>query len=105
MSVITATAYREEAARFDLLEGDEWPVLATGTTNDLLSRTGADTLDAAFIALLPEEDRAKTVPWYPAADQNDDASDIAIEARGLTQRFADFAAADSAARILGEIFV
>ena len=72
MSVITATAYMEEAARFDwLVAMNAGRVLATGTTNDLLSRTGADTLDAAYIALVPEEDRgedsavviAPLIPW------------------------------------------
>ncbi|MGJ0206830.1 ATP-binding cassette domain-containing protein, partial [Streptococcus pyogenes] len=41
MSVITATAYMEEAARFDwLVAMNAGRVLATGTTSDLLSRTG-----------------------------------------------------------------
>ena len=32
-------------------------VLATGSPKELLSRTGTDSLDAAFIALIPEEKR------------------------------------------------
>ena len=60
MTVIVATAYMEEAARFDwLVAMNAGRVLATGTTEDLLSRTGADNLDAAFIALLPAEDRGE----------------------------------------------
>src|SRR5271157_4486403 len=58
MSVMVATAYMEEAARFDTLVAmDDGRVLATGSPKELLSRTGTDSLDAAFIALLPEEKR------------------------------------------------
>ncbi|MBS0250033.1 MAG: hypothetical protein JSR78_03100 [Proteobacteria bacterium] len=32
-------------------------VLATGSPNDLLKKTGAPNLDAAFIELLPEDQR------------------------------------------------
>ncbi|WP_431777823.1 ATP-binding cassette domain-containing protein [Ottowia caeni] len=56
MSVIVATAYMDEAQRFDwLVAMDEGRVLATGTPRELLSSTGTDSLEAAFIALLPEE--------------------------------------------------
>ena len=58
MSVIVATAYMEEAAGFDwLVAMDAGQVLATGAPAELLRQTGAATLDAAFIALLPEEER------------------------------------------------
>lgn len=106
MSVITATAYMEEAARFDwLVAMNGGRVLATGTTRDLLSRTGADTLDAAFIALLPEEDRGEDSAVVIPPRTNDD-SDIAIEAEGLTQRFGDFVAVDNVSFRIprGEIF-
>lgn len=106
MSVITATAYMEEAARFDwLVAMNAGKVLATGTTAELLSRTEAADLDAAFITLLPEEDRGEdtTVVIPP---REGDASEIAIEAEGLTQRFGDFTAVDHVSfRIAkGEIF-
>ncbi|TCP39415.1 ribosome-associated ATPase/putative transporter RbbA [Rhodovulum marinum] len=106
MSVITATAYMEEAARFDwLVAMNAGRVLATGTTSDLLSRTGADTLDAAFIALLPEEDRGEDSAVVIPPRTTDD-SDIAIEAEGLTQRFGDFVAVDNVSFRIprGEIF-
>ena len=58
MSVLVATAYMEEAERFDwLVAMDAGRVLATGTPRELLARTGTATLEAAFIALLPEEKR------------------------------------------------
>ena len=56
MSVIVATAYMDEAQRFDwLVAMDAGMVLATGTPRNLLERTGAESLEAAFIRLLPEE--------------------------------------------------
>lgn len=106
MSVITATAYMEEAAGFDwLVAMNAGRVMATGTTADLLSRTGADTLDAAFIALLPEKDRGEDAAVVIPPRRGGD-SDIAIEAEGLTQRFGDFIAVDNVSfRISkGEIF-
>jgi len=51
MSVITATAYMEEAAGFDwLVAMDAGRVLATGTPAELLARSNAPDLDAAFVA-------------------------------------------------------
>ena len=107
MSVIVATAYMEEAARFDwLVAMDEGRVLATGVPADLLRQTGADNLDAAFIALLPEEQRQlhKDVVIPPRGSVQID--DIAIEAEHLTVRFGDFTAVDNVSfRIVrGEIF-
>ncbi|MCF8476956.1 MAG: ATP-binding cassette domain-containing protein, partial [Pseudolabrys sp.] len=107
MSVIVATAYMEEAARFDwLVAMDAGRVLATGSPADLLRQTVAVDLDAAFIALLPEEKRrgyAKVVipPRLPDGD-----GDIAIEAEHLTMRFGDFTAVENVSfRIArGEIF-
>ncbi len=93
MSVMVATAYMEEAARFDwLVAMDAGRVLATGSPHELLERTGSATLEEAFIRLLPEEKRqghqAVTIP--PRV--KDDQEAVAIEARGLTQRFGDFVA-------------
>jgi ribosome-dependent ATPase len=95
MSVIVATAYMDEAERFDWLVAMEaGRILATGTPRELHERTGTASLEAAFIALLPEErkrgHRAVVVP--PLADGGDEK--IAIEARDLTMRFGDFTAVD-----------
>jgi ribosome-dependent ATPase len=95
MSVLVATAYMEEAARFDYLVAmDAGRVLATGTADELLTRTGAATLEEAFIALLPEarrrEHHAVTIP---PRDPSMDGTPV-IEARGLTKRFGDFTAVD-----------
>ena len=61
MSVLVATAYMEEAERFDwLVAMDAGRVLATGTPGrDLKAQVGATSLEEAFIALLPEEERAR----------------------------------------------
>ncbi|CAO3460250.1 Ribosome-associated ATPase RbbA [Azospirillum argentinense] len=106
MSVVVATAYMEEAARFDwLVAMDEGRVLATGSPRDLLDRTGTATLEEAFVALMPEEKRRghKAVAIMPRAG---DASDIAIEAKGLTMRFGGFVAVDHVSFRIprGEIF-
>jgi len=55
MSVVVATAYMEEAARFDwLVAMDEGRVLATGSPREVLERTGTATLEEAFIGYLEE---------------------------------------------------
>ena len=106
MSVIVATAYMDEAQRFDwLVAMDEGLVLATGTPAQLLDRTASTGLEEAFVALLPEERKRGHAPVViPPLDA--DADDIAIEADGLTMRFGDFVAVDHVSfRIRrGEIF-
>lgn len=105
MSVLVATAYMEEAERFDhLVAMDAGCVLAEGSPAELRTRTGCASLEQAFIALLPEEKRRghREVVIQPLQDN----SEIAIEAKGLTMRFGDFVAVDAVSfRIRrGEIF-
>ena len=107
MSVIVATAYMEEADRFDwLIAMDDGRVLATGTPKELHARTGTDSLEAAFIALLPENKRREHHEVVVPPFDDGGKEDIAIEAKGLTMRFGDFVAVDNVAfRIRrGEIF-
>ncbi|MCA1334782.1 ribosome-associated ATPase/putative transporter RbbA [Pseudooceanicola marinus] len=106
MSVIVATAYMEEAARFDwLCAMHDGRVLATGTPQALLERTGEADLDGAFIALLPEALRgahhAVTIP-----PREGDEAGYAIEAEHLTMRFGDFTAVEDVSFRIpkGEIF-
>ncbi len=106
MSVLVATAYMEEAARFDWLAAmDAGRVLATGSPAEILAGTGTTTLEAAFVALLPDARRAghQPVRIQPFEDGEGEA---AIEARDLTMRFGDFTAVDHVSfRIRrGEIF-
>ncbi|ATE61981.1 ribosome-associated ATPase/putative transporter RbbA [Thauera sinica] len=92
MSVLVATAYMEEAEQYDWLVAiDGGRVLATGTPAELRGRTGSDTLEAAFLALLPEERRAghRRLAIPPLA-----AGEVVIEARSLQMRFGDFIAVD-----------
>ncbi|WP_051768294.1 ribosome-associated ATPase/putative transporter RbbA [Sphingobium sp. DC-2] len=94
MSVLVATAYMEEAARFDwLVAMDAGKVLATGTPDELYERTGKDNLEEAFIALLPEELRRGHEP-VTIPERADAEGEVAIEAKGLTMRFGDFTAVD-----------
>ncbi|MEF3130983.1 ribosome-associated ATPase/putative transporter RbbA [Rhizobium sp. 268] len=107
ISVVVATAYLEEAARFDCLAAmDAGRLVATGSPGSLLERTRTTTLDDAFIALMPEDRRAShhsvELPPLPVPD----VPDFAIEAEGLTMRFGDFTAVDDVSFKIrrGEIF-
>jgi ribosome-dependent ATPase len=106
MSVLVATAYMEEAARFDWLAAmNGGRVLATDTPEGLKRQTGTTSLDAAFIALLPEEKgRAHRPVEIPPRTADDD--ETVIEAQDLTMRFGDFTAVDHVSFRLrrGEIF-
>jgi ribosome-dependent ATPase len=107
MSVIVATAYMDEASRFDWLAAmDDGKVIAQGAPREILARANKSTLDDAFIALLPPEKRSlhQEVVVRPRAASEDETP--AIEADGLTRRFGDFIAVDHVSfRIgCGEIF-
>ena len=95
MSVVVATAYMDEAQRFDwLVAMDDGQVLATGTPHELLERTGTSNLEAAFIGLLPEAKKRGHEPVEITPLVLDDDAEVAIEAQGLTMRFGDFVAVD-----------
>ncbi|PKO38664.1 MAG: multidrug ABC transporter ATP-binding protein [Betaproteobacteria bacterium HGW-Betaproteobacteria-6] len=106
MSVLVATAYMEEAERFDwLVAMVDGKVIGTGTPAELRERTGQPTLDGAFIQLLPEEQqRAHQELIIPP--RVDSSPGYAIEADRLTQRFGDFVAVDGVSFQIdeGEIF-
>ncbi|HHB8529971.1 TPA: ribosome-associated ATPase/putative transporter RbbA [Klebsiella pneumoniae] len=94
MSVLVATAYMEEAERFDwLVAMNAGEALATGSAAELKAQTDSQTLEQAFIALLPEAQRqAHRAVVIPPRDSREE--EIAIEARGLTMRFGNFVAVD-----------
>ena len=107
MSVIVATAYMDEAERFDwLMAMDEGKIIATGPLKEFLTKTGEPNLDEAFIALMPEAKRAlhKKVVVPPRVASPDETP--AIEAEGLTRKFGDFVAVDHVSFRIprGEIF-
>ena len=93
LSVIVATAYMDEAQRFDwLIAMDDGHILDTGTPEELLKKTATPNLDAAFIKLLPEEKRAGHHELIVPPLETD--GEISIEAENLTKRFGDFTAVD-----------
>jgi ribosome-dependent ATPase len=107
MSVLVATAYMEEAARFDwLVAMDAGRVLATGTPQELLERTGAAALEVAFVALLPEAKRQGYRPVQIPPREVEPDGEVAIEAQDLTRRFGSFVAVDHVSFRIerGEIF-
>ncbi|WGF90797.1 ribosome-associated ATPase/putative transporter RbbA [Marinivivus vitaminiproducens] len=106
MSVLVATAYMEEASAFDwLVAMDSGRVLATGTPGELMAQTSSTTLDAVFIALLPDERKQGYCP-IELRPRPTEAAEIAIEAHDLTMRFGDFVAVDHVSFRIprGEIF-
>ncbi len=107
MSVLVATAYMDEAQRFDwLIAMDDGKILDTGTPAELLEKTGRDNLDAAFIQLLPEEKRAGHKELTVPPLETDENEPYVIEAEGLTKRFGEFTAVDHVSFKIrrGEIF-
>ena len=94
MSVLVATAYMEEAERFDwLVAMNAGEVLPPGSAEELRQQTQSATLEEAFINLLPQAQRqahqAVVIPPYQPEN-----AEIAIEARDLTMRFGSFVAVD-----------
>ena len=107
MSVIVATAYMDEASRFDWLAAmDDGKVIAHGAPKEILAKAQKTTLDDAFIAMLPPEKRSQhqEVIVRPRPESEDKTP--AIEADGLTRRFGDFVAVDHVSFRIGrgEIF-
>jgi ribosome-dependent ATPase len=105
MSVIVATAYMEEAERFDWLAAmNAGKVLATGSPTELKTTTGAATVEEAFIALLPEQQGGRHGLQIPPRRIFDSAP--IITAHDLTCRFGDFTAVDRVNFTIerGEIF-
>lgn len=106
MSVLVATAYMDEAERFDFLVAmDAGRVLATGSPAEIKRRAATTSLEGAFISLLPESERRGhrflKIPPRPLHDGHP-----AIVAEALTRRFGDFTAVDSVSFKIdrGEIF-
>ncbi len=106
MSVVVATAYMEEAERFDWLAAmNAGTVMATGSPDEFKTKTGATTIEDAFIALLPQAQRSGHHGLEIPPRRNFDGAPI-ITARDLTCRFGDFTAVDRVSFTIdrGEIF-
>jgi ribosome-dependent ATPase len=84
----------EEAERFDwLVAMNAGKILAADTPAELEKATGARTVEDAFIAFLPKQQRAghKALQIPPRLIVD---TEPVIAARGLTCRFGDFTAVD-----------
>ena len=107
MTVIVATAYIEEAQRFErLLAMDAGRLLENKPTADVLADYGTDVLEEAYVKMLPPEKQQGSggldiTPFVP-----EPAAPPAMEAHGLTKRFGDFTAVDHVSFTIqkGEIF-
>lgn len=106
VSVIGATAYMEEAEKFDwLVVMNRGRILATGKPADLKLRTNSKTIEEMFINLLTERigqpyGKLEIPPGSFASGEN------SIEAIGLTKKFGDFVAVNDVSFQIkkGEIF-
>ena len=94
MTLLVATAYMEEAKSFDrIIMMDSGKIIADGSIQDLLNKTKKDSLEDAFIEMLPEEKNKKHREFkIEPLDLN--TRKTVIEARGLTKRYANFVAVD-----------
>ncbi|MCA9182602.1 MAG: ATP-binding cassette domain-containing protein, partial [Planctomycetales bacterium] len=106
MSVLVSTAYMDEANRFDwLIAMHAGKVLAIGSPSQIKSQTHSDSLEAAFVSLLPgsTDDRQSNLRIPPRPTN---AGELAIRAEGLTRRFGSFVAVDNVSFEIerGEIF-
>ncbi len=103
MTVLVATAYMEEAERFEhLVAMDEGRVLVCAPTIEVLEDTRSASLEEAYVKLSRKGDAAPLViPPLPHHD-----GPPAMEAEGLTRRFGDFVAARDVSFCIprGEIF-
>ncbi|MCO6507341.1 MAG: ribosome-associated ATPase/putative transporter RbbA [Snodgrassella sp.] len=107
MTVIVATAYFDEAKRFEyLLAMDDGRLIVNAPTQQVLEETHTDTLEQAYVKMLPEskQDKAGSLKLTPFVPDKD--SPPAIEARDLTKRFGDFVAVNNVSFTIerGEIF-
>jgi ribosome-dependent ATPase len=104
LTVLIATAYMEEAERFDRVVAiDGGRVLAQGATREIMAQTGARTFEEAYVAL---HGGARPAPAAVVARSPVRDGPPAIVAEGLTRRFGDFIAVDHVSFSIrrGEIF-
>jgi ribosome-dependent ATPase len=105
MSVVVATAYMEEAERFDwLIAMNDGRLLATGSPPELKRQTATKSIEDAFVALLPRR-RLFTARKSVGPPLDGDGEPV-IVALDLTCRFGEFTAVDRVSFTIrrGEIF-
>ncbi|ANY14956.1 ribosome-associated ATPase/putative transporter RbbA [Bordetella pseudohinzii] len=106
MTVVVATAYMEEAQRFEhLVALDAGKVLVSDATEAVMRRAGAQTLEQAYISLLPQGQADGLAP-LDITPFEPRPGPPAIEASELTRRFGSFVAVDRVSFRIerGEIF-
>jgi len=106
MSVLVSTAYMDEAEGFEwLVAMDAGHVLDTGTPQELMTKTKTESLEKAFVQLLPAEKRGSNTELHIPPLEKTEATP-AIVAKGLTRRFGDFTAVNDVSFEIqaGEIF-
>lgn len=95
MSVLVATAYMEEAQRFEhLVAISSGRVLVNDSTAAVLERAGTRDLERAYVSLLPVASRGVD-SGVAIPQRRPDSAGPAIEAEGLTRRFGKFVAVDN----------
>ena len=107
MTVIVATAYIDEAEGFEhLIAMDDGKIIADKPTRQVMLETNSETLEQAYIKLLPPEKRGAEnglviPPFVPNPNEPP-----AIQAVGLTKKFANFVSVDNVSFTIprGEIF-
>lgn len=107
MTVVVATAYIDEAERFEyLLAMDDGKLLAAQVTQEVIERTQSRTLEEAYVKLLPTAKQTSEIGLQKTVFVPDSTQPYAMEAEGLTKRFDDFTAVDKVSFKIhkGEIF-
>jgi ribosome-dependent ATPase len=107
MTVMVATAYFDEAKRFEyLLAMDDGRLIVNAPTQQVLTDTHTDTLEEAYVKLLPpaKQDKSGALRLTPFVAE--EGALPAIEAKDLTKRFGDFVAVNNVSFTIqrGEIF-
>lgn len=94
MTLLVATAYMEEAKVFDrIIMMDDGIIIADGNVKQLLNGTKKDTLESAFIEMLPIEKRGAHKDFnIKKLDLSN--REVVIEAQNLTKIFGNFVAVD-----------
>lgn len=106
MSVLIATAYMEEAQKFDyIIAINDGEILSQSTPKELLEQTKTDNIDSAFIKLLQKEYCFKEISFIDSHQNVDNGCSI-IKAENITMDFDGFKAVDNVSFDIkqGEIF-
>lgn len=95
MTLITATAYMEEASRFNrLVAMNDGKILAVGGYDEILARTQSQSLEMAYAKLLAAG-RNEAVGSVVLAQLSGERGAPVIEAVGLSKAFKDFIAVNN----------